>query len=181
MTMGIVAVACLSRDGGRRPGVMMTSTLSWTSSAARSARRRIALRPPELDDEVLALDVAVALESLPEGFDRATREAAVENAEEARSDTPSPPAAPRRRAARRGHQPARSAGSGGGPCRGWWGRHGYESTRIRRVLGDVGGRGAGPRQVRSARRQRLRRRAIIAGPTHGEARWSATRRGSEMS
>ena len=59
-----------------------------------------ALRPPVLDDDVPALDVAEIAKPCRNGLDAAL-EAPARKRLRSRSDRPSPPAAPRRRAARR--------------------------------------------------------------------------------
>ena len=84
------------------PSVTMTSTLSRTSSVAKCGKPlEPALRPSVLDDDILSLD-------LPE-LRRPCRNASCMSSRRVgqtrrgtRSETPSPPAAPRRRAARRG-------------------------------------------------------------------------------
>jgi hypothetical protein len=77
----------------------------------------LSLRPAILNGDALRFYIAELAQPLPKGLERAldlrvrTGKALIENPLEATF----PPAALRRRAAWRGHQPARSAGSGGGP------------------------------------------------------------------
>ena len=71
MTIGIVPVACLAAKLAGEPEARMSSTFRATSSAARSGSR--SLRPSEeavLDDDVLALDVAVLAQPLEKALDQ---------------------------------------------------------------------------------------------------------------
>ena len=108
----------------------------------------LALGKSVLDHDVPALDVA----ELAQTFAEARSHGGLNGRAEprgSRSGTPCPPAAPRRRAARRGHRPARSAGSGGGPC-----RDGGAMTQARR-------------QVRSCPALRRRGWSLIRRPGRG--------------
>src|SRR5688572_9761997 len=91
MTIGIDTVALLAAKVAAGLDAMITSTLRRTRSAASSSR--------------------------PSAYPtsrRISRRTSGEPKREHRLGTSSPPAAPQRSAPRRGHQPARSAGSGGG-------------------------------------------------------------------
>ena len=103
MTMGIVVVACLAAKAAGVAEVTMTSILRRTSSAASPGSRSVSPSAQRvLNDDVPALDVAEIAQPLPEARPIGLASAPPIQVEDTRSGRPSPPAAPRRRAARRG-------------------------------------------------------------------------------